>query len=81
MTTILTLSALERDPEGEVRMVTFFILEVPHYKSAMLIYLHIYMYKKLRYRSPFRTDFYEIHKVGGGALMGEPYCFWKQSAK
>ncbi len=32
---------------GEVGVVTFFILEVPDYESAMLIY----MYKKLQYRS------------------------------
>ncbi len=27
---------------GEVRVVTFFVLEVPNYKSTMLIYFYIY---------------------------------------
>ncbi len=57
----------------------FFVLKVPDYESAMLIYLYIYMYKKLRYRSQFSSDFREIHMVGAGLLAGEPYCFWKQS--
>ncbi len=38
------------------------------------------MYKKLRYRSQFWTDFHEIHMVNAGLLIGEPYCFWKQCA-
>ncbi len=37
------------------------------------------MYKKLRYKSQFWTNFLEIHKVGAGLVMGEPYSFWKQS--
>ncbi len=39
------------------------------------------MYKKLRHKSQFWTDFYEIHMVGLAPLMGEPYCFLKQSAQ
>ncbi len=39
------------------------------------------VYKKLRYRSQFWSDFHEIHMVGAGPLMGEPNCFWKQSAQ
>ncbi len=55
---------------GEVGVVTFFVFEIPDFKSAMLIYLYIYMYKKLRYRSQFWMDFHEIH-------MGQTYGFWK----
>ncbi len=66
---------------GEVGLVTFFVLKVPDYESAMLIYFYIYMYKKLRYRSQFWSDFHEIHMVGAGLLTGEPYRFWKQSAQ
>ncbi len=29
---------------GEVRVVTFFVLEVPDYESGMLIYIYIYIY-------------------------------------
>ncbi len=39
------------------------------------------MYKKLRYRSQFGSDFHEIHTVGAGSFMGKPYGFWKQSAQ
>ncbi len=31
--------------------------------------------------SQFWSDFHEIHMVGAGPLMGEPYCLWKQSAQ
>ncbi len=37
--------------------------------------------KKLRCRSQLWTDFHEIHMVGASPLMGETYCFWKQSAQ
>ncbi len=33
------------------------------------------------YRSQFWSDFHKIHMVGAGPIMGEPYCFWKQSAQ
>ncbi len=33
---------------GWVGVVTFFVLKVPDYETAMLIYFYIYMYKKLR---------------------------------
>ncbi len=39
------------------------------------------IYKKLRYRSQFWSDFDEIRMVGAGPLMGEPYGFWKQLAQ
>ncbi len=42
ITTILTPSTSEAG-EGEVKVVTFFVLELPDYKSTMLIYLYIYM--------------------------------------
>ncbi len=58
---------------GEVRVIRFFW----DCKSAMLIYLCSY---KSPYRSQFRTDFQEIHMVGAGPHIGEPYCFWEQSA-
>ncbi len=64
---------------GWVGVVTFFVLEVPDYASAMLIYF--YIYKKIGYRSQLWSNFHEIHMVGAGSLMGEPYCFWKQSAQ
>ncbi len=32
-------------------------------------------------RSQFWTDFHEIDMVRAGPLMGEPYCFWKQSVQ
>ncbi len=35
----------------------------------------MYMYKKLRCRSQFWSDFHEIHAVDAGPLMGEPYFF------
>ncbi len=43
--------------------------------------VYMYMYKKLRYRSQFWSDIHEIHLVGAGPLMGEPYSFWKQLAQ
>ncbi len=52
---------------GEVRIVTFSILEVPEYKSAMLIYtvysicMYICMYKNARYRRQFWTNFHDIN--------------------
>ncbi len=59
---------------GWVVVVTFFIFEVPDYKSTMLIYSYIYVYifmnKNARYRSQFWTDFHEIHVVGAGPLVG-----------
>ncbi len=50
---------------------------------AVLIYFYIYIYidKNARYRSQFWTDLHEIHMVDAGLLMGEPCCFWKQSAQ
>ncbi len=48
-----------------------------HPKPWFLKMHHIYMYKNARYRSHFWTYFHEIHMVGAGPLMDEPYCFWK----
>ncbi len=43
--------------------------------------INILIYKNAPYRLQVWTNFHEIHMVGAGPLMGEPYCFWKQSAQ
>ncbi len=49
-------------------------LEPPHVKIWGI-------YMKLRYKSQFWSHFHGIHMVSAGPLMGEPYCFWKQSVQ
>ncbi len=57
-------------------VVTFFVLKVTDYESAMLIYFFIYI-KEVMIQVAVLIRFHEIHMVGAGPLMGEPYCFWK----
>ncbi len=56
---------------GELGVVTFFVLEVPDNKFAMLIYL--YMCKNARYRSQFWTDLHEM--VGAVHSWVNPIVF------
>ncbi len=60
----------------EAEVLTFFFLEVPDYKFAMLIYSHICI--NTRYWSQFST-FNQFSWNSHGWC--KPYCFWKQSAQ
>ncbi len=40
-------------------------------RNFNLLYTCVYIYKKLRYRSQFWSDFHDIHMVGAGPLIGD----------
>ncbi len=51
------------------------------HSKIMLLDFHLVVIITVAIRLQFWTDFYEIHMVGAGPHMGEPYSCYKQSAQ
>ncbi len=66
---------LKKSPEDSLECCTF--SDVFHFGSPWLQIrnVNIFMYKNIRYRLQLWTDFHDIHMVGAGPPIGEPYCF------